>query len=425
MPLGGVAHRVHRVIVVADFCGSPWIPSDGWIPTDPQLYVDLANSCFVEFREDCRAILDFLPDEFSEEDLNRWVPWLRTRHREVSKPKQRLHEAVRRFEQQGLVHQRGTGVWEKRRTPTAEVPIDLGLAQGDETDRNELADILQMDGPTALQRGIFKPASGPFEDQLLLFHDPHENPYGDVVGSEEIRYIGQGQTGDQKLKGFNRYLAEHLKRGYQVHFFEKADREGTLHYRGEVVCEDVNRVYRPGEGRSVLEYKLIQAQPLSPDEHWEPTEYYAEAQQTIQNVDRQPGLVERPEKVTVAQRLVRNVAFRDILLDAYEKRCAVCGVPLAVDDLTELEAAHIVAVSEQGPDDPRNGLSLCVRHHWAFDHGVFTLNDELEIRSFLDGPDPHDELEDGAEIEVPDDPARRPHPFYLEHHREKWVQAMG
>lgn len=103
----------------------------------------------------------------------------------------------------------------------------------------------------------------------------------------------------------------------------------------------------------------------------------------------------------------------------------MCGVPLVIEDLVELEAAHIVAVSEHGPDEVRNGLSLCVRHHWAFDHGVFTLTDDHEVMSFLDGADPHGELADGAAILVPDGAGQRPHRWYLGHHREKWTRALG
>lgn len=394
-------------------------------PPDQHDYLGSESSGFVGFEEDCLAILAYLPDEFGRQAVERWLPWLHHRYPELHGHRRRLFDQLARFEEAGVLAQLETGTWRKQESPQAHAHIDLGLTQGEITDRNELSEILQMDGPTALQRGMFKPASGPFEDQLLLFHDPHENPYGDVVGSEVIQYIGQGREGNQKLQGFNRYLAEHLKRGYQVHFFEKQDTSGSLNYRGEVVCEDVERVYRPDEGRSVLQFKLVQAEPISPGEEWTPTAYYQDAQAEIEHVSGQPRLVDREQRVTVAQRLVRNVAFRDTILEAYERTCAVCGVPLSIEDLTELQAAHIVAVSEQGPDDPRNGLSLCVRHHWAFDHGVFTLTDDLEVQSFLDGADPHGELEDGAGINAPDRERQRPHPFYVRHHREKWETAMG
>ncbi|WP_244531481.1 HNH endonuclease [Halogranum amylolyticum] len=45
----------------------------------------------------------------------------------------------------------------------------------------------------------------------------------------------------------------------------------------------------------------------------------------------------------------------------------------------EVEAAHIYPRSENGADDPRNGLALCKLHHWAFDSGWLAVSDDYEI----------------------------------------------
>jgi putative restriction endonuclease len=47
--------------------------------------------------------------------------------------------------------------------------------------------------------------------------------------------------------------------------------------------------------------------------------------------------------------------------------------------LWEVEAAHIVPHSAHGKDDILNGLALCRLHHWAFDVGWFTLEDNFKI----------------------------------------------
>ena len=45
-----------------------------------------------------------------------------------------------------------------------------------------------------------------------------------------------------------------------------------------------------------------------------------------------------------------------------------------------LQAAHIRPVSENGSDDPRNGLVLCANHHLAFDANLFAFDPEtLEV----------------------------------------------
>jgi putative restriction endonuclease len=46
----------------------------------------------------------------------------------------------------------------------------------------------------------------------------------------------------------------------------------------------------------------------------------------------------------------------------------------------EVEAAHIVPHSYMGRDDIWNGLALCHLHHWAFDVGWFTLQDQYMIQ---------------------------------------------
>jgi putative restriction endonuclease len=32
-----------------------------------------------------------------------------------------------------------------------------------------------------------------------------------------------------------------------------------------------------------------------------------------------------------------------------------------------------------GPDDPRNVISLCRLHHWAFDNGLFSIRKDYTI----------------------------------------------
>jgi len=296
------------------------------------------------------------------------------------------------------------------------------LSPGERTNRAALAAELGYRAPTPLQRGMFKPNRGPYQNDLFLFHDPHANPYGDILGDQTIQYVGQGQTrhGDQRLTSFNRSLFRHLEDGVNVHFFVKQP-EGDLLYEGEVICEGVERVYRPAEKRSVLAFTLTRVNSEGAGSHEPALDFYRLAkEQLIEQQFSDPSFVDRPVVTSMAQRAIRSVAFREVVVKAYAQKCAVCGDVLSTGDFAELEAAHIVGVSERGRDDPRNGLSLCVRHHWAFDHGAFTILDDYTIRSLLNRPDPHKEIEDGASMLLPVDPALRPHPWYLQFHRAKW-----
>lgn len=66
----------------------------------------------------------------------------------------------------------------------------------------------------------------------------------------------------------------------------------------------------------------------------------------------------------------RNSAFRRKILEIYDCQCAACGLRIRlpqIDDLTFVDAAHLIPFSESRNDHPTNGLALCKNHHWAMD----------------------------------------------------------
>ena len=95
----------------------------------------------------------------------------------------------------------------------------------------------------------------------------------------------------------------------------------------------------------------------------------------------------KPEKSELLKstyvRRRRNPEFRKKILETYSYCCAVCGFSLEFPNGSwpALEAAHIKWHSCLGPDDTRNGISLCVVHHELFDWGAFTiLPDSLHVK---------------------------------------------
>lgn len=79
-------------------------------------------------------------------------------------------------------------------------------------------------------------------------------------------------------------------------------------------------------------------------------------------------------------RQVRDSAFRNKIMIAYERKCAVCNFNVQLGDTyIGLDAAHIKWKKAYGPDSEENGLLLCTMHHKLFDRGAFTLNDKMEI----------------------------------------------
>jgi hypothetical protein len=98
-----------------------------------------------------------------------------------------------------------------------------------------------------------------------------------------------------------------------------------------------------------------------------------------------PFQLAEPRTYVESHRAERDRAFRAIVLEEYKRQCCVCGALFLLREagrelVVEAEAAHIIPVPERGPDDPRNGLSLCRRHHWSFDRGLFTVTDGLLVR---------------------------------------------
>ncbi|MCP4572659.1 MAG: HNH endonuclease [bacterium] len=82
----------------------------------------------------------------------------------------------------------------------------------------------------------------------------------------------------------------------------------------------------------------------------------------------------------VSRRRPRDPAFRERVLRAYERRCAVCGFDVRLGNLTlALEAAHIKWHQAGGPDIEPNGLALCSLHHKLLDRGAFTLSAEKRV----------------------------------------------
>ena len=71
----------------------------------------------------------------------------------------------------------------------------------------------------------------------------------------------------------------------------------------------------------------------------------------------------------------RSPQFREAVREAYENRCAMCGVQLEL-----IEAAHLVPHNHpKGLDNVSNGIALCVLHHKSLDTGLVYLDTSFNI----------------------------------------------
>lgn len=126
--------------------------------------------------------------------------------------------------------------------------------------------------------------------------------------------------------------------------------------------------------------------PLSQKEIF-PTKSY-EVQKIVKKLteaerpkDYNPFDKEKKIVKVIRETALRERGFRQAVIEAYDCKCAFCGMKMNSPDtlLWEVEAAHIVPHSSKGKDDIWNGLALCRLHHWAFDVGWFTLQNDFTI----------------------------------------------
>lgn len=354
------------------------------------------------------------PQQFTTDDLYQLAPAARLAYPENRHVLEKLRQTLQTLRDEGLVRfGPADGTYqktEKFESGASGWPFQPGAL----ITRNDVAQLFGQAGIGGLRRGMFRPAAGnPWRDHMVLFHDETSNPYGDVIHEGRIVYVGEGQEGDQTLTRNNRHLAQHKEEGVHVHYFvQPRDEPGKIRYVSEVILDDYEFLFRPGEKRSVFEFHLV------PTER-NPIKQLGKDLVDMLDVD-QPGYEERLEILRPTRRIYRDPMFRNLVLTAYEQHCAVCGEPLRKDPLLDLQAAHIVPVAERGKDDVRNGLALCARHHWCFDNGFFTVHDDFHVKWLAPVPDPHKEVREGMLLKVPRQSQERPHSFYLDHHRRKW-----
>ena len=119
----------------------------------------------------------------------------------------------------------------------------------------------------------------------------------------------------------------------------------------------------------------------------------------------------------------RDRCFRNVVLQAYKSRCALCELDVRVEGQPiGLEAAHIKWHSVGGPARVENGMALCVLHHKFFDSGLFTVLSDLTV--WVGGLAVGDSVEEslnrygGSVLPViPDCPDLRPASKFLEWHK--------
>ncbi len=89
---------------------------------------------------------------------------------------------------------------------------------------------------------------------------------------------------------------------------------------------------------------------------------------------------EKKRKFYMRNSLLRDAFFRKAVIQAYDYRCSLCQLKVT-KSLSQniVEGAHIKPFAQFYDNNIDNGISLCKNHHWAFDRGIFSIDDNYQV----------------------------------------------
>ncbi len=135
-----------------------------------------------------------------------------------------------------------------------------------------------------------------------------------------------------------------------------------------------------------------------------------------------PSEFRRPIIEQITRKPFREAAFARQVKVAYKSQCAFTGLGMRNGGgRSEVDAAHIKPVGDghNGSDSIRNGLALSKTVHWMFDRGLLSVDSDHKI--LLAGelvPEPIKRLlHPSGYLLLPEKPLDRPHPAFLDYHR--------
>lgn len=120
--------------------------------------------------------------------------------------------------------------------------------------------------------------------------------------------------------------------------------------------------------------------------------------------------------LTAFANLFSSKDFRNFVLTSYGYTCAVTKEVAAYKSLNNLDAAHIHPKHQGGLFLPTNGIAMRKDIHYAFDLGMFTVNDDLTIFVANELKSGYLGKYDGRKIAVVNN-SFRPDPEFLAYHR--------
>jgi putative restriction endonuclease len=299
-----------------------------------------------------------------------------------------------------------------------------------------------------------KPGSGYDDDVTRRYHFPARSNYleaaqnavGDWVLYREPQrnrgrraYVATARVvsvepDPQKPAHYYAYVADFLEFPTPVPFVMHG-RYAEAPFRA---IADANSVGRAVQGRSIRpisdeDFDAIAFAGLS--ETWTPEnafrlglEFPPSALPATPSEFEIAETADRRIEQVLANRKIRDAAFRLEVCRAYENTCAVTGLRMINGGgRAEVQAAHVKPVAAGGPDVIQNGIALSGTVHWLFDRHLISIDEDYrllvshnrvpsELRSIF--------RPEHEGLHWPKDPALRPHQTFLAYHREMYANAQ-
>lgn len=218
------------------------------------------------------------------------------------------------------------------------------------------------------QRGIFKPSQ--FSIPLTITSSP-KGPYKDNFSKNGLLNYKYFQ--DNLMHSDNVGLRTAMQKQVPLIYFY-----GIVPGRYLVACP----VFIVGDDPVSLTFSVAVDDPMAIQNHMEgeSKEYPLTGEGTE---------ARRAYITTTTRRRLHQHTFRERVMQAYRKQCALCNLR----HVELLDAAHIIPDSdEKGEPIVSNGISLCKIHHAAFDRYILGITPDYraEIREDVleeeDGP---------------------------------------
>ena len=260
-----------------------------------------------------------------------------------------------------------------------------------------------------------------------------------VLGDMIVYYEPRRTSGDLGSAGgrlsyfaiarVDRIVKDEARRGYYYalvsHYLEfdrpVPFREGEHYFESKLQRAD-GKTNKGSFGRSVREI---------PDSEYEDILNFGFGRNLVRRLSLLKGLatelrdapdsIERSVVEQVVKRPFRDAAFSRQVKAAYGDTCAVTGIKIINGGgRSEVQAAHIRPVKDNGPDSIRNGIALSGTLHWMFDRGLVSIDDDYSILTAKGAiPEPLRSMFNAdMRLLTPDNRLLAPHSKFLAYHRE-------